>query len=111
MITLRTRVQNALISAAFASATIVALGVVVACEPEAPDNQPRPIQVSPHSPAQVEPWQCQVARQFPAYSYTYQGSRVDVPSGKVLVEEIESDPNADAEAGCTALVEEYNRNR
>jgi hypothetical protein len=88
---------------AFAAITVAALAMV-ACEPsssEAPRNVPTPLSSA-----------CRQASNLDGYAYRGpDGSWVYVPEGTVLVEELRSDPGADVEAGCQALVDEYNANR
>lgn len=123
MITLRNRVQSALISSAWAAITVVALGTVVSCNADAPPNQPPSLHTTrvpecpqgdncagpdyvTHRDQVTDP--CAFAQELEGYSYQLaDGSTVDVPSGAAQVAEMLADPGVDVEAGCQALVDEW----
>lgn len=85
----------------FAAITVAAL-TVVACQPDAPDNQRTPL----------VPDACAFVQGLPGYSYQGPDGRwVHVQDGAIRVEEWRSDPSVDLERACASAKAEYLDNR
>lgn len=102
--------RQKLIMAAITAVTLGAV-LVTGCDPSTtgPDLPSQsPVRVTPRAPAQVLPEECLVLYGQAPYDVTYEdGTRVHVPAGRVLVDELLGEDTATLRLGCTKIRQQW----